>query len=207
MPSPVSTGALLRASSETDRLDVPPRMHEGCGKALEYGDSPADIDMHASSPSLTACNQNPNRHADHLDVPEHSPLTGSHGQGGSALQRSTPGAARSSRMTPPPSVRGSASLMRVPECSEMEAEQEGAANNAERGHADADRSSLRKSLLSIDPMRVSYGTDGLVNLAGTLLSHSSADVYLVSSILCATGYRHKTHYLAPCQTQCICSYY
>ena len=51
----------------------------------------------------------------------------------------------------------------------MGGEQEAAASDAQAPDAaDAERRSLRKSLLSIDPMRVSYGTDGLVNLAGAL---------------------------------------
>ena len=178
LPSPVSTGALLRASSEGDRLSVPPRVNEDCnsGKQLEYGD---DVDMHASSPGLIVGN-NPQKPLDPLNVPEHSPLTGSR------VQHSMPGAAhgaRSSRMTPP-SVRGSASLMRVPECSEVGGEQEGAADDAAgRGAADAERRSLRKSLLSIDPMRVSYGTDGLVSLAGVRLPLSSAVASATYSVL------------------------
>lgn len=74
--------------------------------------------------------------------------------------------------------------MRVPECSEVGGEQEGAADDAAgRGAADAERRSLRKSLLSIDPMRVSYGTDGLVSLAGVRLPLSSAVASATYSVL------------------------
>lgn len=170
LPSPVSTGALLRASSEADRNDTQPRIQDGCGKALEYGESPADIQMHETSPSLPA-DLNGNRHSELLNV-QHSPLTGRRdpNTGGANFQRSAPGAShveRSNRMTPP-SVRGSVSLMRVPEGSEVGGEPDYApGNNADHHNdADVDRRSLRKSLLSIDPMRLSYGAGGLVNLAG-----------------------------------------
>lgn len=166
-PSPVSTGGLLRQSSENEVINGPPRVSEDCGKALEYGDSAADIDMHGASPIITPGGGN--RHSDLLKVSENSPLTGSRVQQ-NPMSRSTPNATHTARGTraTPGSVRASTGLMRVPEGSEMGEEGPEKASLANRAAKDSDteRRSLRKSLLNIDPMRVSYGTDGLINLAG-----------------------------------------
>jgi hypothetical protein len=183
LPSPVSTGALLKSSSECERPNIP-RMHDDCpSRPLEFGDLPADIDMHGSSPS-PAAGMYSNRSAELTNVPGHSPLTGSHDQMASAAeaasQQRSPAiaahAARSSRLTPP-TIRGSVSLMRVPECSEEDGEPDAAADTVQSSREGANRNSLRNSLLKIDPMRVSYGNDGIISLAGGFLlsEHAASD--------------------------------
>jgi hypothetical protein len=169
LPSPVSTGALLRDSNESGHHNYP-RIHDGCvSKPLDYGSLPSDVDMYGTSPNIAIC---VNRSAELLNVPEHSPLTGSRGH-------ISPAAARSSRM-PQSAARGSTSLMQVPEGSEVGRGPEGAADNVNCSKTDASRNSLRKSLLNIDPMRVSYSTDGLVSLAGECTSLNSCGLRLLT---------------------------